>query len=453
MAGYLGFEATDAKPFIFISYNTEDQVRLSKITTALREHQINIWYDNGIHRISDEEWQEQIAVHIRDAEIVFFFLTQGIFEKKSSFVRKEYDLATRHAKKICIVMLDEINPALIPARYDFWWGDICNRQCIEATRLSEVSIADEIYKECCRAGIVNTNKQSQSGSSGSSTQPETRKKIPTAIIAIPVIFIVLIGMLGYRALSGTSKRTEKPPATITATTSSAGTADTSTAADTSTSSDAETSTVANISASSAADTSTVADTSASSAADTSAAPEDASTAGSMQSEHIYTIDDLPKSLPDDFHLFRNHTYAFYDASRFGFTDYKQIADFCREQRGHLAVINDAAENSYLFKLLRETTDSTAFFGYSDEDNEGDWKWSDGDSSFTNWTTYGDWSLPDNGIEYGGDEDYAEFNYEKGKYGIPSDGSWNDADFMENTTLFICEWDYDVQKVQEELYSQ
>ena len=77
MAGYLGFEATDAKPFIFISYNTEDQVRLSKITTALREHQINIWYDNGIHRISDEEWQEQIAVHIRDAEIVFFFLTQG----------------------------------------------------------------------------------------------------------------------------------------------------------------------------------------------------------------------------------------------------------------------------------------------------------------------------------------------------------------------------------------
>ena len=89
MAGYLGFDATDTKPYIFISYNTEDQVRLSKIAKALRDHQVNIWYDNGIHRISDEEWQEQIAIHIREAEIVFFFLTQGIFEKKNSFVKKE----------------------------------------------------------------------------------------------------------------------------------------------------------------------------------------------------------------------------------------------------------------------------------------------------------------------------------------------------------------------------
>ena len=152
MAGYLGFDATDEKPFIFVSYNTEDQVRLSKIAKELRAHQINIWYDNGIHRISDEEWQEQIAIHIREAEIVFFFLTQGIFEKKNSFVKKEYDLATRHAKKICLVMLDEIDPQIIPAKYDFWWGDISNRQSIEAARMSEVQIAEEICKECRRAG-------------------------------------------------------------------------------------------------------------------------------------------------------------------------------------------------------------------------------------------------------------------------------------------------------------
>ena len=70
MAGYLGFEATDTKPYIFISYNTQDQARLTRITKALLKHQVNIWYDNGIHRISDEEWQEQIAIHIREAEIV-----------------------------------------------------------------------------------------------------------------------------------------------------------------------------------------------------------------------------------------------------------------------------------------------------------------------------------------------------------------------------------------------
>lgn len=169
MAGYLGFDATDEKPFIFVSYNTEDQVRLSKIAKELRAHRINIWYDNGIHRISDEEWQEQIAIHIREAEIVFFFLTQGIFEKKNSFVKKEYDLSTRHAKKICLVMLDEIDPQIIPAKYDFWWGDISNRQSIEAARMSEVQIAEEICKECRRAGIAVPAAQ-QVGSSGSVPQ-------------------------------------------------------------------------------------------------------------------------------------------------------------------------------------------------------------------------------------------------------------------------------------------
>ena len=162
---------------------------------------------------------------------------------------------------------------------------------------------------------------------------------------------------------------------------------------------------------------------------------------------------LPKSLPDEFYVEKDHTYAFYDASRYGFTTYKEVADFCRQQGGHLAVINNAAENNYLFRLLRDVSEITAFFGYSDEDGEGDWQWSDGDSSYTNWTTYGDWHLPDNGEEWGGDEDYAEFNYERGKPGIPSDGTWNDATFMENTPYFICEWEFDVKKAQEARSSQ
>ena len=82
MAGYLGFDATDEKPFIFVSYNTEDQVRLSKIAKELRAHQINIWYDNGIHRISDEEFKLFLIVlmenrfllphagHLREEELL-----------------------------------------------------------------------------------------------------------------------------------------------------------------------------------------------------------------------------------------------------------------------------------------------------------------------------------------------------------------------------------------------
>ena len=332
MAGYLGFEATDKKPYIFISYNTEDQARLTKIAKALLKHQINIWYDNGIHKISNEEWQEQIAIHIREAEIVFFFLTQGIFEKKNSFVKKEYDLATRHAKKICMVMLDKINPDIIPAKYDFWWGEIKSKQCIEANGLSDSRIADEIYKECCLAGFFESDALQSGEDSASAPQKSGSHTAPAP------------QQHGSSAPSPAAK---------------------------------------------------------------------------------------------------------YDASRYGFTTYTQVADFCRQQGGHLAVIDNAAENTYLFELLRDVSGITAFFGYSDEDEEGEWQWADGsNSSYTNWTTYGDWDLPDNGEEWGGDEDYAEFNYERGKPGIPSDGTWNDAPFMDNTTHFICEWDFDVKKAQE-----
>ena len=86
MAGYLGIEASDEKPYIFISYNTEDQERLCNIAQMLQERQVNIWYDNGIQKISNEEWQEQIALHIRDAEIVFFFLISHGYFCEEEFV-------------------------------------------------------------------------------------------------------------------------------------------------------------------------------------------------------------------------------------------------------------------------------------------------------------------------------------------------------------------------------
>lgn len=152
-----------------------------------------------------------------------------------------------------------------------------------------------------------------------------------------------------------------------------------------------------------------------------------------------SIEDITH-LPDEFIAYNGHTYAFYDANNYEFESYQQVADFCREMKGHLAVINDRAENNFLFNKLREKQIITAYFGYSDENEEGKWEWSDVGSTFENWTKVGGWSLPDNGSDWGGDEDYAEFNYEKDKPGIPSDGTWNDATFQENTTTFICEWD-------------
>lgn len=151
----------------------------------------------------------------------------------------------------------------------------------------------------------------------------------------------------------------------------------------------------------------------------------------------------PETEPDIPYYYDGHTYAFYNANELQLNSYAAVAEFCRRQNGHLAVINNPEENQYLFERVKENYVKTAFFGFSDENEEGEWLWAEGSSSYTNWTTEGDWDLPDNGSGWGGDEDYAEFNYERGKEDwVPCDGTWNDAPFRDNTDVFICEWDYE-----------
>ena len=164
---------------------------------------------------------------------------------------------------------------------------------------------------------------------------------------------------------------------------------------------------------------------------------------------------LPTAVPEEYYYYNGHTYAFYDASRYGFTSYDEVSAFCHEQGGHLAVINDRAENSYLYDLMEANYKITVFFGYTDKDQEGTWAWDGDNSDYENWTRTGDWYLPDNGESWGGGEwknggeDYAEFNYDRDtNWGAPNDTTWNDAAFMENTTIFFCEWDYDMREAEE-----
>ena len=163
--------------------------------------------------------------------------------------------------------------------------------------------------------------------------------------------------------------------------------------------------------------------------------------------------ELPPLPPEEFYYYNGHTYGFYDAERYGFQTYDEVSDFCHQQNGHLAVINNQAENYYLYNLMKDNYTITAFFGYTDKDEEGVWVWDGDESDFENWTKAGEWELPDNGERWGGGEwkdggeDYAEFNYDKDKnWGAPNDTSWNDAAFMENTTIFFCEWEYDMRDV-------
>ena len=118
------------------------------------------------------------------------------------------------------------------------------------------------------------------------------------------------------------------------------------------------------------------------------------------------------------------------------------------------MINDRSENNFLYNLMKENYKITVFFGYTDKDEEGTWVWDGDESEYENWTRSGDWNLPDNGESWGGGEwkdggeDYAEFNYDREtNWGAPNDTTWNDAAFMENTTIFFCEWEYDIREVE------
>ena len=139
-------------------------------------------------------------------------------------------------------------------------------------------------------------------------------------------------------------------------------------------------------------------------------------------------------------VYDDHNYAILDMSNYGIDEideentnddylgYEALNRFCTVRGGHLAVIYDSQENDFLYGKVKELGAKSAFFGYSDYRSEGSWEWVTGNSSYTNWSS----GQPN---QTNAMEDYAQF------YREATDGTWNDAPFGVNTTLFIIEWDY------------
>lgn len=177
---------------------------------------------------------------------------------------------------------------------------------------------------------------------------------------------------------------------------------------------------------------------------------------------------LPQEVPEQqtkifepdgpFFTYDGHTYCFYDVNTIngnGYGNvidadegaYKNIQRFCKEQGGHLAIINSVEENDALFAETQERYDYTVFFGLSDENREGRWVWADGtEDSLGLWANKNGVQQPDNGNGYS-EEHYAEFDYDRfNPEGSDNTGKWNDAPYLRNTSVFICEWDYLIEGI-------
>lgn len=139
--------------------------------------------------------------------------------------------------------------------------------------------------------------------------------------------------------------------------------------------------------------------------------------------------------------YTGHLYEFYTLPESewesGPITWRQAERRCEWKGGHLAVIESSTENFLLYSAMKAKGYENAYFGFSDESSEGNWKWVDGTSTaYTNWHS----GEPNNqdGIEH-----YAMF-YEKFQ-----DGTWNDADgIIDAGCAYICEWDDPTDKISQ-----
>lgn len=115
--------------------------------------------------------------------------------------------------------------------------------------------------------------------------------------------------------------------------------------------------------------------------------------------------------------------------------YNNVADtwdeaksFCKTRGGYLASINNATEDTALFNYIKSKGYSSAYFGLTDEDDEGNWTWVNGDSvKYLNCGSDGE----PNGGTY---ENYGMYYY------LYPNGEWNDGAWGVELTTFICEWE-------------
>ena len=136
------------------------------------------------------------------------------------------------------------------------------------------------------------------------------------------------------------------------------------------------------------------------------------------------------NIPYEAVTFENHSYYIFDN---GCESWNEAKKYCESRGGYLAVINSPEENEFLYNYMLDIGYDEVFFGYTDQDQEGKWKWVAGKSS-----DYTDWGINDEGSvepnstnEY---EDYAHMN------SAMHDGHWNDKKYGQKTTCYFCEWD-------------
>lgn len=92
-----------SEPFIFISYAHADLDEVMRIITDMHGRGFRLWYDEGIE--AGEEWQESIASHLVDADLMIAFISNAFMA--SDNCRKEMSFALSKKKKVISIFLED----------------------------------------------------------------------------------------------------------------------------------------------------------------------------------------------------------------------------------------------------------------------------------------------------------------------------------------------------------
>ena len=140
--------------------------------------------------------------------------------------------------------------------------------------------------------------------------------------------------------------------------------------------------------------------------------------------------------------YNGHHFFIYDDNC---SNWQEAMERCESRGGYLAVINNDEENEALFSYMVDSGYDAAFFGLTDKEKEGSWRYTKGDdSSYTDWGSNSEGTEEPNNAD--GGENYAALDSHM------VDGHWNDAelgrqiytpdgDEYEYIAAYICEWDY------------
>lgn len=119
------------------------------------------------------------------------------------------------------------------------------------------------------------------------------------------------------------------------------------------------------------------------------------------------------SVPKDAVEFNGHYYYIYSEKLDHFED---VVRFCSEREGYPATITSEEENAFLHEYLRGSGYDHVFVGCSDAEQDGVWKWSNGEPF-----VYEKWNEGEPNNDLGGEDNVAI-------YRILEAGGWNDLSY-------------------------